>query len=259
MIDLGSLFDSYNRQARLYPALIALLPPLITVLAWYPVLLTSNATATAVTLVTSCGLLYSFMAFSRSRGKNVERRLLADWGGWPTTLWLRHADSSLSEQTKARYHAALGVHVPNLSLPSSAEEKADPRRADDAYRSAVDWLKERCRGKDFPLVAIENAEYGFRCNLRGLRSFGMSVALLALLASLFGVWRLSGLASGDLRTGNWVEVLERIAQAPPVLIWGAVVVDIVTIVFWILVVRDSWVRQAGDQYARALLATCDRL
>jgi len=36
MIDLGSLFDSYNRQARLYPALIALLPPLITVLAWYP-------------------------------------------------------------------------------------------------------------------------------------------------------------------------------------------------------------------------------
>src|SRR5947209_1295103 len=80
MIDLGSLFDSYNRQARLYPSLIALLPPLITVLAWYPVLLTSNATATAETLVTSCGLLYSFMAFTRSRGRNVERRLLADWG-----------------------------------------------------------------------------------------------------------------------------------------------------------------------------------
>src|SRR3990170_2110818 len=72
MIDLGRLFDSYNRQARLYPALVALLPPLITVFAWYPELLTSNAAATALTVVTSCGFLYGLMTFSRSRGKNVE-------------------------------------------------------------------------------------------------------------------------------------------------------------------------------------------
>jgi len=35
---------------------------------------------------------------------------------------------------------------------------------------------------------------------------------MALLTSLFGVWKLSGLTSGDFETANWAEVLERIAR-----------------------------------------------
>src|SRR5882724_11130102 len=95
MTDLMRLFDSYSRQARLYPSLIFLLPPLFTTIAWYPDLLTSSAAATALTLATSCGLLYALASFARSRGKSIEQRLLAQWGGWPTTLWLRHRDTNL--------------------------------------------------------------------------------------------------------------------------------------------------------------------
>jgi hypothetical protein len=40
---------------------------------------------------------------------------------------------------------------------------------------------------------------------------------------------------------------------------GAICVDVAAIVGWITVVRDDWVRDAGDQFARALLANCDTL
>jgi hypothetical protein len=257
MIDL--LFDSYSRQARLYPALITLLPPLITVLAWYPGLLSSHAAATVVTLATSCGLLYALATFSRSRGKNVERRLLVNWGGWPTTQWLRHSDQHLPAQTKDRYRGALLRHVPDLQLPSPTQDNEDPQNADEAYRSAVEWLKERCRGKDFPLVEKENAEYGFRRNLRGLRPFGTIVVLLALAASAFGIWKRAALSSSGLQTALWPELIDKLLEVVPVVVSGAVVLDLAALVFWLVIVSDGWVRQAGDQYARALLACCDRL
>jgi hypothetical protein len=36
-------------------------------------------------------------------------------------------------------------------------------------------------------------------------------------------------------------------------------VDVFAIIGWLAIARDQWVRDAGDQYARALLANCDAL
>lgn len=259
MTEIMRLFDSYSRQARLYPALILLLPPLLTIIAWYPDLLSSSAAATALTLATSCGLLYALASFARSRGKTVEQRLLAEWGGWPTTLWLRHSDRNLPTPTKLRYHAALQRYVSRVRLPTAGEEAADPRTADEAYRSVVEWLKERCRGEKYPLVEKENAEYGFRRNLRGLRMPGVVAVLLALLGSGFGIWRASNLTMMDFGAEGLDVLIERVLRAPTPLIWGAVLVDLVALGFWLFVVRDRWVRQAGDQYTRALLSNCESL
>ena len=55
------------------------------------------------------------------------------------------------------------------------------------YASAVKWLQERCRGKAFPLVEKENAEYGFRRNLRGLKPIGITACLVALLISALAI------------------------------------------------------------------------
>lgn len=258
MIDLERLFDSYNRQARVYPALITLLPAVISVIARYPGVLTSNAIATTLTFAVSCGLLYLLAAFARSRGKRLEQRLLRKWGGWPTTLWLRHTDSNLSKQTRARYHAVLGTHVPGIRLPTAEEEQADPASAEDSYRSAVDWLKEHCRGKEYPLVEKENAEYGFRRNLRGLKPISISVAGVALFATLVWILRDAGLTVDHVYRHDWATVLEAIGHASPALI-GAAAFNVASSMFWIVAVRNTWVRQAGDQYARALLATCDGL
>src|SRR6202035_3316979 len=65
MIDLSKLFDSYSRQARLFPGLLTLFPIILTAIALFPRLVTSSWGATLVTVGTSCGLLYGLSVLSR--------------------------------------------------------------------------------------------------------------------------------------------------------------------------------------------------
>jgi hypothetical protein len=258
MIDLSKLFDSYSRQARLFPGLLTLFPIILTAIAWFPRLVTSSCGATLVTLGTSCGILYGLSVLSRSRGKKMEKRLLAEWGGWPTTIWLRHRDDNLPSPVRARYHAFFARNVPLFVAPTEQQELADPKAADAMYASAVKWLQERCRGKAFPLVEKENAEYGFRRNLRGLKPIGLTACFAALLISALAIlWQneplLPALASLSARP-----LLAVLSAVKPTAL-GAICVDIAAIVGWIAIARDGWVRSAGDQYARALLACCDTL
>jgi len=258
MIDVSKLFDSYSRQARLFPGLLTLFPIILTAIAWFPRLVTSSWGATLVTIGTSCGLLYGLSVLSRSRGKKVEKRLLAKWGGWPTTLWLRHRDENLPPPVRARYHAFFARSVPLFVTPTEQQEIADPKATDQAYGSAVKWLQERCRGKAFPLVEKENAEYGFRRNLLGLKPIGLSACLAALvLSALAIIWRYEPVLPA-LSSLSMTSVLAAFATVKPAAI-GAICVDIAAIVGWLFIVRDNWVRDAGDQFARALLACCDTL
>jgi hypothetical protein len=118
MIDLSKLFDSYSRQARLFPGLLTLFPIIPTAIAWFPRLVTSSWGATLVTVGTSCGLLYGLTVLCRSRGKKVEKRLLAEWGGWPTTIWLRHREEHLPPPVLARYHAFFAKNVRLFVAPN---------------------------------------------------------------------------------------------------------------------------------------------
>lgn len=258
MINLVSMFDSYGRQARLYPGLLTLFPPLLTTIAWFPALISSSIGGILLTIASSCGLVYGLAVVSRTQGKKTEKRLLRQWGGWPTTLWLRHSSDHLQLQTLARYHGYLTANVPGLKLPSIEDEARDSRGADLAYASGVKWLQERCRGKDFPLVEKENAEYGFRRNLRGMRPVGLTACILAAALSIIAL--LGGhhdlvKAAMSLSDGeSWHDIAE-VSSA----IFAATAVDIIAIVGWLVIVQDQWVRDAGDQYARALLANCDKL
>jgi hypothetical protein len=258
MVDLSKLFDSYSRQARLFPGLLTLFPIILTAIALFPRLVTSSWGATLVTIGTSCGLLYGLSVLSRSRGKTVEKRLLVEWGGWPTTIWLRHREEHLPPPVLARYHAFFAKHVPLFFTPSAEQERADPKAADGMYASGVKWLQERCRGKAFPLVEKENAEYGFRRNLRGLKPIGITACVVALLISALAiVWRYDPVIPA-ISSLSIPSLLKALAAIKPAAI-GAICVDVVALVAWFAIVRDNWVRDAGDQFARALLACCDTL
>ena len=259
MINFVSMFDAaYGRQARLYPGLLTLFPPLLTVIAWSPALITSSIGATLLTIASSCGLLYGLAVVSRTQGKRVEQRLFRRWGGWPTTIWLRREGGYLQPQTLDRYHRFLAANVPGLALPTSEEEKQDRRESDSAYASGVKWLQEHCRGTEFPLVEKENAEYGFRRNLLGMRPIGLTTTFLAVGISLLPVidaHRDLGLAP----SGFFLEQIWRVIEGLPPTVIAITIIDILAIVGWLAIVRDQWVRAAGDQYARALLARCDKL
>lgn len=254
--DIAQMFDSYGRQARLFPGLLTIFPPLLAVLAWFPWFLLSNVAATLLTLAMSCGLLYALGSYARTKGKRIEPKLLKTWGGWPTTLLLRH-DSELDQHTRLRYHTYLAGVVPgNLIFPTVQEEQASPAAADAVYDSAVRWLKESARGKEFAMVHRENAQYGFRRNLRGLKPFALTLCVLTLLIMTLAILDTVPDLVDLVRTKNLVALAKVVSDLGPA-IMSAFAINVFAVLVWVFVVTKRWVREAGNQYAYALLAVCD--
>lgn len=249
MIEALKLFDPYNRQARLYPALITLLPAIFAALLVFPALLTS-AGGGLVSILALSGGLYLVADLARSSGKELEAGLVDSWGGWPTTQLLRHSNGRLSGLTRERYRQILESKT-NLSWPTPAAEAADSLAADAVYRSATDWLREQTRGPDFSLLLAENARYGFRRNLLGLKRWGIAVSLLAAVSLL-----------GPVIVGaqfSMTEALGAISEPQRHLRLAAACGALLMFVGWMLVVSKKWVRAAAESYALALLQCCDRL
>ena len=237
---LSGTFDAYGRTARLTPALMTLLPVIVTVAVWTPVLydFVVDIVATGVT----CGFTVPLAHWVRYFGRRAERRLYGQWGGKPTSVWLLRSDHNLDEPTKARYRKFLEDHIEGWEAPSQADEESDRNRAMSTYDSAVRWLRERTRDRrQFDLVFKENVSYGFRRNVYSLRWAGGPVALLCVVANSGGLYCFAS------------------TEADPNLIlgMGSLVFSAAIAVVWLFAVKQPWVHDAADSYARALLAACD--
>lgn len=255
MIDLDKLFDSYSRQARLYPALLCASPLFFITVVLAPKIIEKPSFKLLISLAITMGGLYLLSEIARSAGKKIEPGLIDSWGGWPTTVMLRHSDTTLPLPTKARYHGFLSAQLPGLQMPSAQFEAADQRSADAIYSSGVQWIREKTRGTDFGLLLKENASYGFRRNMLGLKpvaillSVGtMATAVLLGRSEKFPEWpnTIHNLTQWMIHSIRWEGQIAALFA-------GAVCVT------WLVVVRPSWVKEAADDYAKALLGSCDRL
>ena len=65
--------DRYDRNARLHPALLTLLPAFLFVFVWFPALWTQFGAIAA--FVVACGVLFALTRFVRKLGHKVERKL----------------------------------------------------------------------------------------------------------------------------------------------------------------------------------------
>ena len=239
-MSLCDIFDTYGRRARLLPALLTLFPVLSTVALWSPVLYDFIIVISA--LGTACGVSLLLAHIARYLGRKAEPKLYCQWGGKPTSQWLLRSDGNLDEQTKARYRRRLEEHVEGWQAPSQADEESDRKGAMATYDSAVRWLRDRTRDRRrFHLVFAENVSYGFRRNLFGLRWGGRLVALLCVAVNCGSLYHWTGV------TGGSISVLGIASLGFSV---GMTAV-------WFAVVKQQWVRDAADGYARALLEACD--
>src|SRR2546425_593492 len=94
-------FDAYTMKARVYPALLVLLPLFLSTLAWAPT--AQKGLGSVVSIVVTCGAAYLLSELGRDPGRNREARLFALWGGKPTTLALRHRGNP-NPVLRARQH-----------------------------------------------------------------------------------------------------------------------------------------------------------
>jgi hypothetical protein len=145
-------------------------------------------------------------------------------GRLATTKLLRHRDISIDAPTKARYHRALGNSVPGLKMPTPADELAHPETADAVYRSVTRRLAEARRGPNFPMISYENASYGFRRNMLGLKPIAIVLAFLVAVLTGLGWWLL---AAPDLTMAS---LLNGIAKYPHLLLF--LLIDLGVIGFW---------------------------
>ncbi len=237
-MDPTRVFDAYSLQARVLPGVLAVLPPLVTLAAWFP-----DSYELATGLLGSIGLFAAVMLlahYARTCGRTLERKLFEEWGGKPTTLWLRHGDGNIDRLTTARYHGCLESLIPNWHAPTPESESKDLAAADEAYETAVRWLRENTR--ELRLVFRENVSYGFRRNLRGLKWIGIAIAALCGIGSIAALIVLRARGRELPEAGVVTSLISMIA-----------------VLCWLIVVTKVWVRDAAEAYARALLASCEVL
>jgi hypothetical protein len=229
--------DAYTRKARIAPAALVGVPGGALLIAGA---ISPDTVLRAIgVFLGALGILVAVLI--RDAGRSVQPRLWEDWGGPPTTSRLRwggDGPAAAIQRLHARVEAATGEQ-----LPDAAAEAADQAEADRIYEEAVGVLRERTRdAATFPLVAAENADYGFRRNCLGVRPAGITVAGAGLVAGV--LFAAVGSGSATTRLDRWVP---------------AAVVCALCLGFWLLTVKPEWVKRAAENYADRLLGATDIL
>ena len=162
-----------------------------------------------------------------------------------TTQMLRHRRTDGNPVMRQSYHACIERLFPDLNIPTSEEENANPQAADRVYEAATKKLIAATRDRDrFPLIYKENVSYGFRRNLWGLRPLGLILSIGGAVICLVRwlLWTDPGTAPAQ--NVDWF------------LACGACLVMTILWVFWI---KRSWVRIPAEAYAERLFESCELL
>lgn len=248
---VSKVTDPYDRQARLYPALLCLLPLLALLTLLYAP--TASALTGVVTIAVSSGGLFLMMNICREMGKRLEDKLYREWGGKPTTQLLRHRNDIIDSVTKRRYHAFLAAKI-NAAFPDAEQEKSDPAMADEAFQSGARWLLDHTRpdmGKQFDLLFRDNIAYGFRRNALGVKPVAIAIALGCLVWALAKEHVLFG-AGG--RIVDWAALV----HLPPQVTASLAVAGVMLLV-WLFFFTKTSLRTSAFTFAQTLLRTCDTL
>ncbi len=233
--------DRYSRNARLYPALLVVLPVAICAVLWAKIELSWINTLYAG--LAAIGGTYLFAQLARDPGKKLEKQLFAKWGGMPSVTILRHQDTRIDPITKARYHERLCALVVGTTAPSAESERVDLAAADLCYTAWSTHLRNSTRDrKRFSLIFDELVSYGYRRNVLGLRPLGLFLSTLCGIAAAGFAW---------FQFHHQLQI--------DLAVWASLALAIVFLLFWTFIVTPEWVQLVAESYGARLIEAVDDL
>lgn len=232
-------FDTYSIKARVFPAIIAGLPTLalLFIIVPWDHLGISQAIASFMGVV----LVFAFADMARHRGKDIQTKL----GSGETPEQWHRANADLPEVSKSLFRKFIAEQL-KQEAPTANEEKFNTAEANDFYRAANAWLRDRTRDTSkFSMLFGENITYGFRRNLLGLKTIAI-ICNVFVLAFCVGILFFSP---------TYFEALPRIDEKL-IIVMAAVLLHTAYMVFS---VNKKAVWEASRAYGRQLILSCDTL
>lgn len=236
------MISNYKLKARVYPAVISLLPLLILGIyfsidleSWYGLIGGISLLALLQFILSEIG---------RDRGKKIEPKLWKHWGGTPTTQILRFSNDRISESDKMVLHKKLHklTNTGKAKMLNIEAESLD--NADEIYSSWSNYLRRHTRDtKKFNLLFQENVSYGFRRNLLGLKMFSIILIFVVI-----------GIITGFEFFEHDFQFSE-LSKSEILILFSLLGLFI----FWVAIVTRSWVKAIAFSYAERLIETTDFL
>lgn len=228
--------DRYSITARVYPMVIFYLPlsVIFIFLAWdFEKYLHLGVPVSFLGLLT-----YLMAQMGRDSGKSKEPKLWDKWGGAPTTQLFRWRNDKIDNHTKQRNHRKMQDLCPTEVKVDKFYENENPKKADEVYKSWTRFLIGQTRDiKKYSLLFKENMAYGFRRNLWGLKTYAIILIVLLIIGTYF----------------YFVYVLELFNPLVfPMIFWVSETFLFIFLLFWIFLVRKSWVSIPAYSYAERL-------
>lgn len=243
MKDLIGLFDEYTLKARFLPACLAGLPLLALIASyfdWNKFLISNVIVGALIGFV----MIFLLSNFSRYMGKKVEKKLLEEWGVFPTTQLLRHVDTTLNKEKKKKIHELL-TEKSSINLPSEQDEIDDPDKADYLYNEVIVWLRGETR--DEKILLNENITYGFVRNSLGLKPIALVICVISIIILIILFFLNYQHSLREL--GEFIIFIKKIKLA----LWLTLAISLLMPLYWIFFINKSNIRSIAIDYAKTLI------
>jgi hypothetical protein len=145
LTDLGIGMDQYDRNARLKPALLVVLPVALAVVALAPDAVVGWGGGIA--LIVQAGGTFLVAQLVGGIGKRKEPKLFEYFGGRPTELLLSHVHAPNKVALTDR-HWKLAKLFPKIKLPTEAQEIKNSKAAFEIYTDRGHHCDGRCVSAD---------------------------------------------------------------------------------------------------------------
>lgn len=243
MKNISDFFDKYTLQARFTPSVLALLPLIFLIASYFDFdkHLISNVVAGGIFITIAVYVLSNLV---RSFGKKIEKKMLNEWGGFPTHNFLKHSNHHFDTNRKNEIHRLINDKF-SITLPTKEQEQNDPQTSDSKYDQAITSLRENTR-QNYILLQ-ENIAYGFMRNSLGIKNFAISIIIIVIVILIILFFTHYPYTMYSLN--NFSDFSKTIRMS----LWLSIGSCVFMPIYWVFFITKKNLKKYADQYAETLL------